>query len=63
MALVVGAIAAPVFAAALGIGELLWSYLLGLAAIIALGVIGTYYAYVPRVQGETDALAEEFEIE
>ncbi len=40
----------------------LWSYLVGLSAIIAVGAVGAYYAHRPSGP-ETRALAEEFEIE
>ena len=44
--------------------ETLWTYLLGLAALVALGAAGAYYARLSLpAQGETAPTAEEFEIE
>lgn len=41
-----------------------WTYLLALVAVIATGAVGAYYARMSQKQmSETDALAEEFEIE
>jgi hypothetical protein len=53
--------AAPAAAALTDIG---WSYLLGLAAIIAFGAVGAYYARMPLPeQSETGSPADKFEIE
>jgi competence protein ComEA len=43
--------------------EIQWSYLVGLAAVIALGAVGTYYAHTKPQLAVTDAAADEFEIE
>lgn len=42
--------------------EVGWSYVVGLAAIIALGVVGTYYAYT-KPKTVTEAAVDEFDIE
>ena len=43
--------------------EVGWSYLVGLAAVIALGVVGTYYAYTKPSLAVTETVADEFDIE
>jgi competence ComEA-like helix-hairpin-helix protein len=40
-----------------------WSYLVGLVAVIAIGAVGSYYAYIPRPGAATQDPADEFDIE